>query len=135
MDGLTLPPDNRIGPNCGVTAIAVIAKVPFDHVWEMCRKLSPACSKPRWRGRTTLRLLVELLKKLDVKHQVMEQSGRISLHRFTDWYAPKSKTYLVRVGNHFVVVRNGHGIDQFGLRKISDSKLRRKMVTHIIEII
>src|SRR5262245_2383677 len=130
-EGMTLPADNRTGPNCGVTAIAIAAGVPFDTVFAMLARNNRRTY--RWQGGTTHAARLQVLKQLGVPFMEI-RVPRMRLERFVREATRHDRRYIVRVGKHVVVVRGGMVVDQGGPKPIAEHFARKRIVTHVIRL-
>jgi hypothetical protein len=140
MDGMSLPADNRRGPNCGVTAIAIVAEISFAEAWEALAKARPLAGhrKPTggWKGRTTAasrRVALELLG-VSCLEVPLPWRGCMTLATFVKRCAKPGRRYLVTTSGHAQVVQNGHVADQTGSHPIALYWGRNKRVTHLVEV-
>ena len=128
---LSLPEGNRRGGNCGITAVAILAKVPFDTVWYYLK-----VGKRRWVGGTTNTEQQKALTHFGVKFEELPNlRGQPMLK---DWIRYNSKpgiTYLVTTKRHVQVVKDGMVIDQKGLNPIHEYWGRSKHVTRVLKIL
>ena len=127
--GFSLPQGSRSGPNCGVTAVAIICGLTFDDAWNRLRGKRNA----NWKGKTTVRDWIAVLEQLGVKHDLRTVTG-MTLQTFVQTKARKGVRYMARTSGHVQVVQDGWVIDQMGAKHISQFWGRRKRLTHIIEI-
>lgn len=127
--GFALPQGARLGPNCGVTAVAVVCGISFDEAWNALR-----FGRTRnWKGRTTVSDWIRVLMSRNVSHEV-RLARRTTLQHWTTYYAKPGVTYMVRTTGHVQVVKDGWVLDQLGAKPIGLFWGRRKRLTHIIEI-
>lgn len=126
-DGFVLPPDmHRIRNTCGVVAISVLAGVPFRAVWDFIKTARNKGNS--WTGYTYRQDREAALDHFGVKTTKITCASRRALRNFQPL---PGRTYMVRVGGHILVLRDGWVIDQCGPRLLdTDIKLGRKMVTH-----
>lgn len=116
-------------PNCGVVAVATALHLPYDKVWQLFAKGNPA----RWQGRTTMGEVLWHLVKLGGKYEDAE-AGR-SLKGWVEWHTVPNTTYVVHLGGHWVVVRDGIVVDQEQECPVADYKRNRKRVLHAFKIV
>jgi len=124
--GVDLPEDHpAAGPHCGVTAVAILAQIPFAQAWAEIRRLAqyPA----NWKGATRdpERLLV--LASHGVRLTAVP-CKRMTLGRWAALYCQRDTTYLVVTTGHIQIVRNGVVTDQTGARPVAGSQAARKFV-------
>lgn len=115
----------KILPNCGPTAFAIVARLPVEKVMAA---YAERYNKGRsWQGRTCIHRLVKLAPRFDLKFG--EEKYRGSLEKFVKREALQNRRYIVRVGDHCVAVADGKVSDQNGVDRLD--KLARKRVTHV----
>lgn len=126
-DGLALPADARMGPNCGVTAVAIVAGVSFAEAFAMLRGSKSA----RWKGRTTESERLAVLARLGVT------LSRIHVRRMTLATLARrldpTRRYIVRTTGHVQVLQGGQMIDQCGPRPVM-GPVSRKIVTSVLRV-
>lgn len=127
--GMALPEGVPHGPNCGVTAMAVITGKPFKEMWTRMG----ARYSGNWRGRTNIGDLMSILDQEGIKYD-LRYSIPINLTTFVRTRAKPGVTYMVRTSGHFQTVKDGWVVDQGGLKPIDKHWGRKKRLTHIIEI-
>lgn len=127
--GFALPDGARLGPNCGVTAVAIVCKLTFHEAWHMLRNGRNA----NWKGKTFVSDWIQVFQKLGIKHDQRMVTG-MTLERWMKTYARPGVTYMARTTGHVQVVKDGWCIDQMGAKPIANFWGRRKRITHIIEI-
>ncbi|MBN9347488.1 MAG: hypothetical protein J0I48_15040 [Devosia sp.] len=123
-----LPSDHHNGPNCGVTAVAVLAGVPFDLAWETVRRLDPKRS-PRWRGTTWWYEQRAALRHLGAKVEELPHKG-MTLAKFADQHTVKGAAYLVNVTSHCMALIDGVLVDQRGPMPVAEHPARRQRVKY-----
>jgi hypothetical protein len=131
-EGFALPVGSRMGPNCGVTAVAVAARVPFNLAWDACRNNKRA----NWKGRTSLRDRLNALRSLGVPY---EDKGtyvykRQTLQTYVRRLDPSAR-YMITTTGHVQMVEGEMVLDQHGVRHVSEFWGRRKLVLHVIRIL
>jgi hypothetical protein len=135
-DGMALPVDNRAGPYCGVTAVAIAAGVSFECAWGAL-STAHGVTQPCWPWKgTASRLTCGIaLEYLGVKHrEIPLTKKRMTLVRFVYDRAVPGKRYLVFTTRHAQIVRDSLVVDQQGSAHIAAHGGRSKFVTDIIEI-
>lgn len=137
MDGMTVPAGTRMGPVCGVVAVAAAAGVDFDTAWRVMEPLArvylPAACRRGWNGLSTSRMREKALQQLGVGFHTV-RFPRMQLRTFAE-HARPGVLYMVRTTGHVQMVRNGSAMDQGGVRSISRwNGMDRKLVSHVIEI-
>jgi hypothetical protein len=141
-----LPPDSRGGPNCGITAIAVLTGVPFQDAWQYYNIVSP---DPTRKGETLWAYTCKTINELGVNMEAIlcpyrypyqcEDSPRwtkYSVMKFVREVAEKGVTYFVRTSRHVLVVKDGLVIDQGSNRVPIDRYWHKKgHVSKIMKVI
>lgn len=111
MEGLALPIGGvPRGPNCGVTAVAVICGVSFETAWLAFRAFYPS---PNWQGRTSTVYRTKVLNALGCRAIQHYLKRRVTL---ANWVKKEAGlgTYLVLTAGHVQVVRGHYVLDQRG---------------------
>lgn len=126
---LLIPNDNRKGPNCGVTAVAIAANVSFDTAWAMFRvwktKQWMGCTHHFQRLHILEVLKVPFLELVPVRRETVEQAAQ----RLPDGL------YMVRINRHVMMMQGGRVADQGGVIDADKSLYRRRRVLNITQII
>lgn len=143
--GLALPEDAIHGPNCGVTAVAVAAGVPFATAWDTIKALGGYGN--RWQGVTNWRQQMDALVRLGVRlgpevlhrryvlrRRRMAWVSTMTLRQWAALHTRKGQRYLVNVTGHALVYCDGYLIDQNGARPLALSRFSRSWMYHSIEI-
>ena len=122
------------GPCCGVVAVFdCLGGVSYREVWaHMGRNKGNA-----WKGRTDLDEVMGALRHFGARFTEMAgRDCRGSLATWIDQHTRPGRIYLVRVGGHFLTVKDGKVWDQtHAAIPVEHAKgLKRKRVTHAIEI-
>jgi hypothetical protein len=117
---LRLPADNRKGPNCGVTCVAIVAKVSFKQSWDEFRRIY----RGRWNGATRQPDRERVLTKFGVKFLKLSVPG-CTLKNFVIKHSMTGKTYMVRTSRHVQLVRDGVVFDQNGPHGLGDWRGRK----------
>lgn len=126
-------------PNCGVTAVAVCAGVPFEKAWDVIKNRVKRGGS--WKGRTTHYDRVDALNALGVRHSVeyVKLYRRERGDRLKDWlpYLNPGLVYLVTVTGHAITVHDGQYVDQHTREfvPLEDTRLLNKRVTSVVRII
>ena len=128
-----LPEDNRKGPNCGVTAIAVSSGVSFAKAWQTFQAVNPYRYGSRWKGGVTQSDIEAALTRLKIAAEKLPRQ-KMNLKRFVKEHTRPNTVYLVTTGRHAQTVLNGEVIDQSGKKPIDDFWGRRKFVDRAIII-
>lgn len=116
-------------PNCGVVAVATALDLPYQNVWDYFASTRPH----QWRGRL---YWVDLRKA--IKHfggKVKPHTTKMTLAKWVDMHTVSGRTYIVRLGGHFVTVKDSFVVDQTATAPVTDHWARNKRVTHSMEII
>lgn len=129
LDGFALPLGARSGPNCGVTAVAIIAGISFDHAW----KLLSVYYGPRWKGKTNVVQRAAVLEALGVKMEYLITPRRRTLEAYAR-LLPAGR-YMVRTTGHVQLLQAGMVLDQGGVVPVSKHWGRRKLVSHVVRIV
>jgi hypothetical protein len=127
-DMMTLPPDNKVGPNCGVTCVAIAAGVTFEKAWRTLRPLRRG-GRGRWNGATSHSERKKALDVLGVKYKQLKDSDtyHCTLRGLYDKYLRTGKLYMVRTTGHVQMVRNGLILDQSGLHNMEGWRARKRV--------
>lgn len=133
MEGMAAPKDmpEQIGPFCGVLALAVFAGITFMEAWDHLRIEGER--NGRWKGGSNVMQREAILKRLGVPFEEVETPRPMRLETWARRYAKPGALYMVRMRGHVVTVKDGHILDQNGLRPVSSSWCRRKVVTYVIK--
>jgi hypothetical protein len=135
-DGMALPVDNRAGPYCGVTAVAIAAGVSFERAWTAL-SIAHGVTRPcePWKGEATRLTCGIALEYLGIKYrQIPLPKKRMTLVRFVYDRAVPGKRYLVFTTRHAQLVKDHLVVDQQGSAHIAAHGGRSKFVTDVIEI-
>lgn len=135
LDGMALPEGNRIGPNCGVTAIAVAAGVDFDTVWNLLKAgMSPDRAR-KWKGGTSHSQRVAVLHMLGVRFTEIPMRRKMRLRTVAQWsMTTPGVRYMVRTTGHVQILRDGIILDQAGPVAAALHWGRNKLVSHITRL-
>lgn len=128
--GFALPEGNRTGPNCGVTAVAIVTGLPFNNIWNRIKSKY----KGNWKGRTKPMDWFQVLEEQGINHEVSVVPSTPQLLFWARAYAKKDTAYMVMTTGHVQVVKNGWVIDQGGPKPVRDHWGRRKKVKLIVEL-
>lgn len=109
--GLRLPPGNRKGINCGVTAVAIAAQVHFRDVWDHLAERKPAS----WGGSVNEDDLVRALRYFGVRYRSRYFGRSINVGHFAGVHAKKGTLYILDVYDHVAVFKDGIIFDQRGI--------------------
>jgi len=132
-DKLFVRNDLRRGPNCGVTAVAVAAGIPVNEAFELIRKIKR--KSRRWKGSTCVADRATALEQLGVQTKAWNLKDKMRLETWIRDRAEPGKTYMVRTTGHVQVVRDGWVMDQSGLWRYGTFRLRKKLVSHVTEVL
>ena len=121
------PTDQRKGPNCGVTALAVSAGVSFQKAWDTFRAINPRVYNNRWKGGTYPTDQAKALERLEIAFYSLPVE-KTNLKNFVRDYTAPDTVYMVTTGRHVQTVLNGHVIDQQGKKHIAEYWGRKKFV-------
>ena len=129
--GNTIDSDQELKPNCGVVAVANALNEGVDVMMNSFKDVFKFGNK--WQGRTNVSQLSKMLRLWDKPNNVKRTSG-YTLERWVDMETVKGRAYIVRTGNHFQYVKDGIVSDQYMTMPVGEFHLKRKRVTHVIEI-
>lgn len=121
---LQLPADNRRGPSCGITALAVVTGSSFQDVWAMVKECKPG----NWRGSVWDTDITRTLRRLGVRYRSKGFDRTITVRHFAEKRAKPGVFYLIDTYDHIAVLANGVILDQRGywsLAKKGHWKLHR----------
>lgn len=121
---LQLPPGNRRGPNCGITALAVVSGSHYQDVWEMVKECKPS----NWKGSVWDADVTRTLRRLGVRYRSRLFEQTITVREFAERYAKPGVFYLIDLADHIAVLANGVILDQrgyFSLKQKGHWKLHR----------
>ncbi len=125
------PADQRPGPNCGVTALAVSAGISFRKAWDTFRAVNPrAYGHNRWKGGTYTIDQSRALERLKIAFYRIPVE-KTNLKNFVRDYTQRDTVYMVTTGRHVQTVLNGHVIDQQGKKHIAEYWGRKKFVQNV----
>ena len=121
----------NVKPNCGPTACAVILNRSVDFVMDQFSQMFKKTD--RWQGRSNWRQLLGFLKKNKIQTKEAPIGG--SLAKWVEMNTSATGVYLVRVGNHFLVIKERQVYDNLGSGvSVTVSWCKAKRVTHAVEI-
>jgi len=119
-----------IKPNCGPASVAKILNLPVGEVENLFRETFEMA--PNWRGRSTICECVCILTSFASASEV---DGRGSVAGFVRNHTTKTGTYFIRVGDHFMAIKNGLIYDNhFDGADPDTCKWKRKRVSHAFKI-
>ena len=144
MENLALPVDAQHGPNCGLTALAVVASVTLAEATAAYIRQYPLYVGSNWKGGTYWTYTVQAAKHLGVRYvdDTPLEDGynirivkRMSLKTFVNKHALPGKRYMVRTTGHVQVLQDGMVIDQCGVRHIDEYRGAGKIVKDALRIV
>lgn len=127
-----MPCDNKEGPNCGVTAVALVAGVTFGKAWNTFKAMGGRYAKKRWTGGTTTFDQAEALRRLGIEFKSVP-FNKCALKTLCPTLE-RGKVYMVTTTRHVQVVFDEFVADQNERKHIDQFWGRNKMVTRIREI-
>ena len=130
VSGLLFPCDNVNKSNCGVTAIAILAELPFT----LCKKIISFSHHKNWKGGLSIFDIKNHLRHFAIPFTQHQSVEPIPLNKWCKKYAQPNVSYLVATTGHAQVVRNGYVADQGGIDGIDFYWGKRKIVKHVLEI-
>ena len=131
---LANPSDQRNGPNCGVTAVAIASGASFTRTWNLFRTLGErSYNAKQWRGRTHHSDQRRVLNKLGIEWSQEWDFKPGTLSHVVN-QLDQDEVYLIVTTGHVQVVCNGTVIDQRGPVPIADYWGKRKVVRHVLRI-
>ena len=150
--GLINPEDQRQGPNCGITAIAVATGISFDKSWNLHKQVNFRKRDGRWKGSThdgERKLVLHKLKIKFVNHICYNKFNfkykkssvvpfshyPITLRKYIELNCNKTSTYIITTTGHVQVVKGKSVVDQGGVKTIEGFWGRNKKVVSVIEIL
>lgn len=144
MEHLALPVDAQHGPNCGLTALAVVAGVTLAEATAAYIRQYPNYVGSNWKGGTRWTYTMQAAKHLGVRYvdDTPLEDGynirivkRMSLKTFVKKHAIPGKRYMVRTTGHVQVLQDGMVIDQGGVRHIDEYRGAGKIVKDALRIV
>ncbi len=112
-------------PDCGVVAVATALDLSYDIVWRFFGKTK----KSNWRGRLFWSDLSRACRYFEA--EVREIVGQKTLPKFIEWHTVPGLIYIIRVGGHFVTVKDGIVTDNNGTAPTAEHYwTKRKRVSH-----
>jgi len=144
MENLALPVDAQRGPNCGLTALAVVAGVTLAEATAAYIRQYPRFVGSNWKGGTRWTYTMQAAKHLGVRYvdDTPLEDGynirivkRMSLKTFVKKHAIPGKRYMVRTTGHVQVLQDGMVIDQCGVRHIDEYRGAGKIVKDALRIV
>ena len=144
MENLALPVDAQHGPNCGLTALAVVAGVTLAEATAAYIRQYPNYVGSNWKGGTRWTYTMQAAKHLGVRYvdDTPLEDGynirivkRMTLKTFVKKHAIPGKRYMVRTTGHVQVLQDGMVIDQGGVRHIDEYRGAGKIVKDALRIV
>lgn len=144
MENLALPVDAQHGPNCGLTALAVVAGVTLAEATAAYIRQYPRYVGSNWKGGTRWTYTMQAAKHLGVRYvdDTPLEDGynirivkRMSLKTFVKKHTIPGKRYMIRTTGHVQVVQDGMVIDQGGVRHIDEYRGAGKIVKDALRIV
>ena len=144
MENLALPVDAQRGPNCGLTALAVVAGVTLAEATAAYIRQYPRFVGSNWKGGTRWTYTMQAAKHLGVRYvdDTPLEDGynirivkRMSLKTFVKKHTLPGKRYMVRTTGHVQVLQDGMVIDQCGVRHIDEYRGAGKIVKDALRIV
>jgi hypothetical protein len=144
MEKLALPTDATRGPNCGLTALAVVAGVTLADATAAYIRQYPRYVGSNWKGGTRWIYTLQAAKHLGVRYvddtpldtrYSFRVEKRMSLKTFVKKHALPGKRYMIRTTGHAQVVQDNMVIDQCGVRHIDEYRGAGKIVKDALRII
>ena len=144
MEHLALPVDAQRGPNCGLTALAVVAGVTLAEATAAYIRQYPHYVGSNWKGGTRWTYTMQAAKHLGVRYvddtpldprYTIRIVKRMSLKTFVKKHALPGKRYMVRTTGHVQVLQDGMVIDQRGVRHIDEYRGAGKIVKDALRIV
>jgi len=138
MTALALPQGAFLGPNCGVTAVAVAAGVSMLEAWDTFKKV---CNmRKNWNGGTRQFDRIKALDALGVEYESLPFYAGRTLSYFANLTKDMmpGKMFIVTTTGHAQVVMDGKVLDQGGVKDVKDHWGKRKKIKHgygVLEII
>jgi hypothetical protein len=144
MEHLALPVDAQRGPNCGLTALAVVAGVTLAEATAAYIRQYPRYVGSNWKGGTRWTYTMQAAKHLGVRYvddtpldprYTIRIVKRMSLKTFVKKHTLPGKRYMVRTTGHVQVVQDGMVIDQGGVLHIDEYRGAGKIVKDALRIV
>jgi len=119
----------NIKPNCGPSSVAHLVGVEVDEAMSKFAAVNPRrYGGKRWQGYSYVSDCVDVLNS---HGKAQEMTERGSLKSFVEKHTTKSGEYFLRVGGHFIAIKNQKVYDNwFDGADAADCKWSRKRVTH-----
>ena len=126
-------PDQQSGPNCGVTALSMVAGISFAEAWKICKSVSRT---GRFRGGMYDADIIDSLSAANVKFKKLKHVDVywMTVQNFVAQSDPAKTYYIVSTG-HAQISHNGQVADQCGVKDVAQYWGRRKKINFVLEII
>ena len=124
-------PDQQSGPNCGVTALSMVAGISFAEAWKICKSVSRTA---RFRGGMYDPDIIDSLNAANVKFKKLKGVHWETVQNFVAQSDPAKTYYIVSTG-HAQISYNGQVADQCGVKDVAQYWGRRKKINFVLEII
>ncbi len=143
IDRLALPTDAKPGPNCGLTALAVVAGVTLAEATRVYLRQYPRHPGSNWKGGTRWPYTLQAAKHLGVRYvdatpldprYNIRIVKRMNLKTFAKQHAGLGKRYMIRTTGHIQVLQDGWVIDQGGVKHIDEYRGAGKIVKDAVRI-
>jgi hypothetical protein len=119
------------GPNCGVSALAIVANIHFNKAWSLL--IQRKKRKSQWKGSTWETDIEWALTRLGIPFTSTPHTERLTVRRFAERIAQPGQTYLLFTGTHALVLRDDVVIDNGGKRTPFNDKGRVRHIFHILD--
>lgn len=119
---------NNIKPNCGPASVSHLLGESVAITMDRFRSQFKRYARARWKGYSYVADCVSLLK---MHGKIEEVTGRGSLKSFVENHTTTTGEYLIRVGGHFIAIKNRKVFDNwFDGADPAECKWSKKRVTH-----
>jgi len=144
MEQLALPTDATRGPNCGLTALAVVAGVTLAEATAAYVRQYPRYVGSNWKGGTRWPYTMQAAKHLGVRYVddmpldtrwACRIEKRMTLKTYVKKHDLPGKRYMIRTTGHVQVVQDNMVIDQAGVRHIDEYRGAGKIVKDVLRIL
>jgi len=129
---------SNIKPNCGPASVAKILNLPVGEIENLFRETFEMASN--WQGRSTVFECVCILNSLASASPCGDKptgkvEGKGSVAGFVRNHTTQTGTYFIRVGGHFMAIKNRLIYDNhFDGADPDTCKWKRKRVSHAFKI-
>lgn len=121
--GLSIPPEHKMGPNCGVTAVSLMTGADFDRVWFI---MNQRYGK-NWKGRTYPSDWDFAFAALGFQLVALDTSWPCTVGGYV-YYTKTTDLRMVEISGHVFVVQADLITDQYGTHKLNDCRFRNALV-------